>query len=56
MLFINSPITIAKQIKTIITFSSNDVIQPINAQNLRDIHQRLEKRRTIGKIALADWN
>ena len=40
----------------VIVSTCNDVVQPINAQNLRDVHQRLEKGRTIGKIALADWN
>ena len=33
----------------------NDVVAPINAKNLQDVHQRLEQGRTIGKIALADW-
>ncbi|MEM8828976.1 MAG: zinc-binding dehydrogenase [Cyanobacteria bacterium P01_G01_bin.19] len=34
----------------------NDVVKPINAQNLRNAHQSLEQGRTIGKIALADWH
>ncbi len=34
----------------------NDVVKPINALNLRDVHQRLEKGRTIGKIVLAEWS
>ena len=34
----------------------NDVIKPINAKNLRDVHQRLEKGRTIGKIVLVGWS
>ncbi|MEO0835110.1 MAG: zinc-binding dehydrogenase [Cyanobacteria bacterium J06642_3] len=40
----------------VIMTTCNDVLKPINAQNLRDVHQRLEKGRTIGKIALADWS
>ena len=40
----------------VIVSTCNDVVQPINAQNLRDVHQRLEKGRTIGKIAIADWS
>lgn len=32
------------------------VVKPINAKNIRDVHQRLEKGRTIGKIALAEWS
>ncbi|MEL6166624.1 MAG: zinc-binding alcohol dehydrogenase family protein, partial [Cyanobacteria bacterium J06628_3] len=31
-------------------------VETINAKNLRDVHQRLEKGRTIGKIVLAEWN
>lgn len=34
----------------------NDVVKPINALNLRNVHQRLEKGRTIGKIVLAEWS
>ncbi|MEO1004917.1 MAG: zinc-binding alcohol dehydrogenase family protein [Cyanobacteria bacterium J06638_38] len=33
----------------------NDVVRPINAQNLRSVHARIEKGSTIGKIVLADW-
>lgn len=40
----------------VIVSTCNDVVKPINAQNLRDVHQRLEKGRTIGKIALAEWS
>ncbi len=40
----------------VIVSTCNDVVKPINAQNLRDVHQRLERGRTIGKIALADWS
>ena len=40
----------------VITSTCNDVVKPINAQNLRNVHQRLEKARTIGKITLADWS
>ncbi len=39
-----------------IVTTCNDAVKPINAQNLRDVHQRLEQGRTIGKIALADWS
>lgn len=34
----------------------NEVVKPIDAKNLRDVHQRLEQGRTIGKIALAEWS
>ena len=34
----------------------NDVVKPINAKNLRDVHQRLEHGKTIGKIVLAEWS
>jgi zinc-binding alcohol dehydrogenase family protein len=40
----------------VIVSTCNDVVKPINAKNLRDVHQRLEKGRAIGKIALAEWN
>ena len=40
---------------TLIT-TCNDVVMPINALNLRHVHQRLEKGRTIGKIVLAEWS
>ncbi len=40
---------------TLIT-TCKDIVTPINAKNLRDVHQRLEKGRTIGKIVLAEWN
>ncbi|MEL6439026.1 MAG: zinc-binding alcohol dehydrogenase family protein [Cyanobacteria bacterium J06621_8] len=40
----------------VIVSTCNDVIKPINAQNLRDVHQTLEKGIAIGKIALADWS
>lgn len=40
----------------VIVSTCNDVVKPINAQNLRDVHQSLEQGRSIGKIALADWN
>ena len=39
----------------VITSTCNDVIKPIDAQNLRDVHQRLERGKTIGKIVLAEW-
>ena len=40
----------------VIVSTCNDTVKPINAKNLRDVHQRLEKGRTIGKIAIADWS
>ncbi len=40
----------------VIISTCNDVVKPINAKNLRDVHQRLEHGKTIGKIALAEWN
>ena len=40
----------------VIVSTCNDVVKPINALNLRDVHQRLEKGKTIGKIVLAEWN
>ena len=39
----------------VIVTTCNDVVKPINALNLRNVHQRLEKGRTIGKIVLAEW-
>ena len=32
-----------------------DIVKPINAANLRKVHQRIEEGRAIGKIVLADW-
>ena len=32
-----------------------DIVKPINAANLRKVHQRIESGRAIGKIVLADW-
>ena len=40
----------------VITTTCNDVVKPINGKNLRDVHQRLEKGKTIGKIVLTEWN
>ena len=40
----------------VIVSTCNDVVKPIDAKNLRNVHQRLEQGRTIGKIVLADWN
>ena len=34
----------------------NQVIQPINAENLRNAHALIEQGSTIGKIVLSDWN
>ena len=33
-----------------------DVVKPINAENLRSVHQRIETGKAIGKIVLADWD
>ncbi|MGV7221514.1 MAG: zinc-binding alcohol dehydrogenase family protein [Nitrospinales bacterium] len=35
--------------------TSNNVIRPINAHNLREAHAMVEQGNTIGKIVLADW-
>lgn len=40
---------------TLVT-TCKDIVTPINAKNLRDVHQRLEQGRTIGKIVLAEWS
>jgi len=40
----------------VILTTCNDIVKPINAENLRDVHQRLERGKTIGKIVLAEWN
>ena len=40
----------------LIITTCNDVIKPINAKNLRDVYQRLEKGRTIGRIVLTEWS
>ena len=42
--------------KNILIPTCNDIVKPINAQNLRNVHQRLEQGRTIGKIVLAEWD
>jgi len=33
----------------------NQVIQPINAENLRKAHAMIEQGSAIGKVVLADW-
>jgi len=33
-----------------------DIVRPINAANLRSVHQRIEQGKAIGKIVLADWS
>ena len=33
-----------------------DLVKPINAENLRSVHQRIETGKAIGKIVLADWD
>ncbi|MEL6460086.1 MAG: zinc-binding alcohol dehydrogenase family protein [Cyanobacteria bacterium J06641_2] len=40
----------------VIITTCSDVVKPISAKSLRDVHQSLEKGKTIGKIVLADWN
>ncbi len=40
----------------LIMTTCNDIVKPINAKNLRNVHQRLEKGRAIGKIVLTEWN
>ena len=40
----------------VITTTCNYVVNPINAANLRKVHQTLEEGKTIGKIVLADWS
>ena len=40
----------------VIITTCNDVVTPINAKNLRDVHQRLEHGKTIGKIVLVEWS
>jgi hypothetical protein len=41
----------SKKIKTILT----DQLSPINAENLRKAHKKLESGRMIGKIALSGF-
>ena len=40
----------------IIKSTCKKILQPINAQNLRQVHQRIEAGQAIGKIVLSDWN
>ncbi len=40
---------------TLIT-TCNDIVKPINAHNLRQVHQRIEQGSAIGKIVLANWS
>ncbi|MBE9033137.1 zinc-binding alcohol dehydrogenase family protein [filamentous cyanobacterium LEGE 11480] len=40
----------------VLVTTSNDIVRPINAANLRSVHARIEQGNTIGKIVLADWN
>lgn len=42
--------------ESVIIATCNDVVKPINSKNLREVHQRIEKGRTIGKIVLAEWS
>ena len=47
---------IAKLIdKDIIRTTLTETVPTINAKNLRDVHQRIESGRTLGKIVLAGW-
>ena len=39
----------------LVTTTSN-IIQPINAENLRKAHAMIEQGNSIGKVVLADWN
>ena len=32
-----------------------DIVRPINAKTLRQVHGRIEQGATIGKVVLADW-
>jgi NADPH:quinone reductase len=32
-----------------------DVVSPINAENMRSVHSRIEQGKTIGKIVLEGW-
>jgi NADPH2:quinone reductase len=32
-----------------------ETVPTINAKNLRDVHERIESGRSIGKIVLAGW-
>ena len=32
-----------------------ETLTPINAENLREAHRRLESGSTIGKLVIADW-
>lgn len=36
--------------------TANNVVSPINAENLREAHRQLEAGRSIGKHVLAGWN
>ena len=40
----------------VIITTCNNIVKPINAKNLRDVHQRLEKGKAIGKIVVTEWN
>ena len=33
-----------------------DIVTPINAANLKNVHQRIETGKAIGKIVLAGWS
>ena len=41
-----------KLIRTTLT----EVVPKINANNLRDVHRRIESGQTLGKIVLAGWS
>ena len=38
-----------------ISSTANDVLSPINAENLRTAHATLEAGRSIGKIVIEGW-
>jgi len=41
--------------KNEIATTVNEVMKPINAENLRKAHAMIEQGSAIGKIVLADW-
>ncbi|MEO0835542.1 MAG: zinc-binding alcohol dehydrogenase family protein [Cyanobacteria bacterium J06642_3] len=40
----------------IIKSTCKEIVRPINARNLRLVHQKIEAGQSIGKIVLSDWN
>jgi NADPH:quinone reductase len=41
--------------KDVIRTTLTETVPSINAKNLRDVHERIESGRSIGKIVLAGW-